>query len=108
MNRAVKLLLPLAAVAVLAPGAFAQPPGGAGGFNPSPADRAKMEAMRKWNENNKNVRQVQRTLFRVARLEEDPKNALNKDQARKILAVIKAWRHKPVMKDEEARKVITQ
>ena len=108
MNRAVKLLVGAAAVAIFAPSAMAQPPGGGGGFQMTPEMRAQMEKFRKFREANKNVFQINRTLRRVANLGENPKNALTKDQAAKILGITRAWRNKPVMKDEEARKVLTQ
>jgi hypothetical protein len=104
-----KLVVPALAALALAPAANAQPPGGGqGGGNFTPEMRAQFQKFRKWQEANKNVVQLGRTFRRFRQLEENPKTQLTKEQARKILAVVKPWRRKPVMKDEEARKVMTQ
>src|SRR5439155_12230854 len=107
MNRTMKAVLPAAVLALVGQAALAQGPGG-GGFQMTPEMQAKMKAWQKFRENNKNLDNVQRTVRGFRRLDDDPKTQLNKDQAQKILAVVKAWRHKPVMKDEEARKVMVQ
>src|SRR5207249_12253005 len=98
MNRTMKAVLPAAALALVGQAALAQGPGG-GGFQMTPEMQAKMKAWQKFRENNKNLDNVQRTVRGFRRLDDDPKTQLNKDQAKKILAVVKAWRHKPVMKD---------
>jgi hypothetical protein len=103
MKSVLKMVVPALAVTALAPAAFAQGPPGGG--NIPPEMRAQFEKMRKFRDNNKNVFQVQSTFRRLRRLDENPKTQLTKDQARKILAVVKPWRRKPVMKDDEARKV---
>ena len=109
MKSVLKMVVPALAVTALAPAAFAQgPPGGGGGFQMTPEMRAQMQKFQKFREANKNVFQVSQTLRRIAGLDENPKNALTKDQAKKILGVVKPWRKKPVMKDEEARNVLKQ
>jgi len=111
MNRVVKMMMPAAAMFVLAPAALAQPPGGpggGGGFQMTPEMRAQFAKFRKFQEANKNVFQVGRTFRRFRSLDENPKTKLNKDQARKVLAVVKTWRRKPVMNNEQARKVLVQ
>ena len=110
MNRFVKMMVPTAAVFVLAPAAFAQPPGGqgGGGFTPSPQMRAQFEKMRKFRDANKNVYQVQSNFRKLRGLEENPKTKLTKDQAKKILAVVKTWRRKPVMSNDQAKTVLNQ
>ncbi len=97
--------LATALVAVLAvSGAYAQNP-----FNLTPQQQAQLQAKRKawdkWRANNKQITAVGQTLFGLAALESDPKTALTKEQARKILPVLKTWRNKKTMKNEDALKV---
>src|ERR1051326_4065459 len=104
MNKLAKWLGP-AVVLAIAPAAFAQGPGGPGGpggFNPSPEMQAKMKAWQKFRENNKHLDQLGRTVRGLGRLEEDPKTAFTKDQAKKLVGIFKQWRNKPTMTDEQA------
>src|SRR2546423_15672346 len=103
MNRFVKWLVPVAALSLSSVG-LAQGPGGGGpgGFQPTPEMQARMKTMQKFNENHKKLATLGRTLRSLPRLEEDPKTAFTKDQARKVLAVYKKWNSKPVLTEEEA------
>src|SRR5687768_2433623 len=111
MNRAIKFIVPAAAMFVLAPSALAQPPGGQGGpggFQMTPEMRTRMQKFQKFREANKNDFQVQSNFRRLRNLEENPKTKLTKDQAKKILVVVKTWRRKPVMTNDQAKGVLTQ
>lgn len=105
MNLWLRTLAAVITVAVLAPPAMAQ--GGFGGQMP-PEMQAKMRAWQKWRENNKNIVALQQTMMSLRELENDPKTQLTKAQAKKILSVIKAWRNKPVMTNDQARVVMKQ
>lgn len=110
MNKLVKWLVP-AVVLAIAPAAFAQGPGGAGGpggFQMSPEMQAKMKAWQKFRENNKHLDQLGRTVRGLGRLDEDPKTAFTKDQAKKLVAVFHQWRNKPTMTDDQAAGVNKQ
>jgi hypothetical protein len=109
MKRSIRWIVPAAAVVViasLAPAVNAQ--GGPGGFNPPPALMAKFKAWQKWRDNHKNVNKLQTTLFAFRELEKDPSTKITKDQAKKIVPVLKAWRNKPVMTDDQAKDVNKQ
>lgn len=100
----------LAAVVLLtfAGAAFAQPPGGGGGGAPSPEMMAMFKKMGEWRDKNKNLFNVGRTMGALAEFEKDPKTALTKDQAKKILAVVSPWKTKPVMTDVNAKDLLKQ
>ncbi len=95
-------LLALSGSAVLAQGGFGGPP--------NPAMMAKFQAWQKWRQSHPNVSSVQRTVRGIEMLEKDPNPALhlNKAQGAKVLAVLTAWRNKPVMTDDQARHVAMQ
>lgn len=108
-----KLALPLAAALLLtisgAVRAQGGPPGGGGGmggFQPSPEMQAMFKKFGEWREKNKNLSSVNRTLGAVAEFEKDPKTALTKDQAKKILAVVNPWKTKPIMTDANAKDML--
>lgn len=105
MKNLFRWIAPAAAVTVVATGALAQ---GGGGFQPSPQMMAKFRAWQTWRENNKNITNIQQTMFGLGELEKDPKTQLTKEQARKILAVIKKWRNKPTMTDDQAKQVMKE
>ena len=109
------VLLPLAAVFLLAagaqaqgPGGFGGPPGGPGGFQPPPAMMAKFQAWRQWRDNHKNVTSLQRTLGALTDMQQDPRTKLSKPQAKAILAVIQRWQAKPALTDAQALQVNKQ
>ena len=85
-------------------------PGGApgGGFQMSPAAQAKMQSWRKWRDSHKNLGLLTRTVRGVEEVDKDPATKITKDEAKKMLAVIKPWMSKPVMKDADALTVNTQ
>ena len=103
MRTITRLAVALVAVGAVS-GAYAQNP-----FNLTPQQQQQLQAKRKawekWRANNKHVSAVGQTLFGLAALESDPKTALTKDQARKIVPILKAWRNKPKMTNEDALKV---
>jgi hypothetical protein len=103
MKHCLRWVAPAAALALLTTGALAQFP------NLTPQQQQIMEAKRKkwqaWRENHKGITALSSTLFGLGALDKDPKLQLNKNQAKQILAVLKAWRTKPVMTDDQARAV---
>ena len=97
-----RVLLAVAlAVAVSAP-VMAQGPGGGGGFGMPPEMMKVFEKMRTAR---KNRMQIGQTVRALAELNKDPKTALTKDQAKKVLAVIDAWKKKPDMTEDQAKQV---
>src|SRR5579862_886616 len=100
--------LAAAAVMLLTSVAFAQGPGGPGGFQPSPQMQAQFQKWRTWQQNHKNVQSLQRTLRGLMDLEQDPQNKLNKSQATKVLAVITKWKSKPSVTDAQAHTINQQ
>lgn len=97
--------LALVAVVLAAP-AFGQGPGGFGQMTPE--QRARMQQFQKWRDSHKNLMAVGRNLQAITYLESKPSTALTKDQAKKILAVLKTWRKKPAMTDDQAKQVNKQ
>lgn len=86
--------------------AFAQgPPPGMGGFQPSPEMRKKFEAWQNWRKSHKNINAVQQTLRGIEELQQDPSTRLTKPQAAKVVSILRKWRNKPVMTDDQARGV---
>lgn len=81
---------------------LAQGPGGMGGFQMPPELTKAMEKMRTAR---KNRMQVGQTIRALAELNKDPKTALKKDQAAKIVKVIDAWKSKPDMSEDQAKQV---
>jgi hypothetical protein len=112
MNRTVRRLVPSAVLVLMSAAALAQgPPGGGGpggGFQPTPEMQAFFKKMQKFNENNKNFSMLTRTLRSLRRLEEDPKTAFTKDQAKKFMAIYKEWKPKATMTNEQAKGVNKQ
>ena len=103
MNRAIKWIAPVAAAVALAPAALAQ-----GGFQMNPQMQAKFQAWQKWRQNHPHIQSLQQTMIGFREMEKDPKTKLTRDQARKILPVVKAWRNKPTMSDDQALQVTKQ
>lgn len=84
------------------PGAGGRPPGG-GGMPPGMAKQ--FQAMRQWGDKHRNVIALGRTVRGLGELDRDPATKLTAAQAKKILPILKAWRHKPTMTDVQAAKV---
>jgi hypothetical protein len=99
MKRLAAFGLAAALVVSIGPAAVAQ------GGGPSPEMMAKFQAWRKFNENNKNLDRLRKTLMGFREIEKDPKTQFNKQQAREILAVIKQWRNKPALTDDQAKTI---
>lgn len=110
MTRLVSMVLAVGALAVTGAIAMAQAGGGApgGGFQMPPEMQAKMKAWQKFNANNKHVDQLSKTVRSLGSLESDPKTAFSKDQAKKLLGILKEWRNKPAMTDDQAGQVNKQ
>ncbi|HEY3265754.1 MAG TPA: hypothetical protein VGM37_02420 [Armatimonadota bacterium] len=98
-------IMAVSALALLAPSARAQAPGG---MQMNPQAQAKMKAWQTWRNNHKNVQSLQQTLGALQYIQQDPKTRLNKAQSKTILGVLKAWRSKPTMTDAQALKVNKQ
>jgi hypothetical protein len=110
-----RIILPLTAAVVLlgsVTAAHAQGgPGGApggGGMQMTPEQQARMKQFMKFRESHKNVFQLQTTMRNLADMDKDPKTAVSKDQAKKLLAIMNAWSSKPVMTDAQAQGVNKQ
>lgn len=106
MNRLLKWAVPVAALAAvsLAPSAQAQ-----GGFGQMPPEvQAKMKAWQKFMETHKNYNALRKAMAGLGACQKDPKTKLTKDQAKKTLAVLNAWEHKPTMNNEQAGQVTKQ
>ncbi|WP_309706817.1 hypothetical protein [Armatimonas sp.] len=83
---------------------FAQPPGGGGG--PSPEMMAMFKKFGEWREKNKSLSSIGQTIGMLAEFEKEPKTALTKDQAKKIMAAVGPWKTKPIMTDANAKELI--
>jgi hypothetical protein len=99
-------LFAVGTLASLTSSAIAQPPGG-GQLPPEIA--AKIKAWQKWGENNKNLQNLQTILaFQLPELEKKPETQLDKKQAATMLSILKTWRNKPTMTDDQAKQVAKQ
>ena len=112
MTRGFRWIVGAAALGMASSGVLAQGPGGGGpgggGFQPPPEMAAQIKKWQKFNDNNKHLATLQRTLMRLGTLEEDPKTAITKDQAKKLLPIFKTWRNKPTMTNDQAKDVNKQ
>lgn len=108
LNNTVRLGVATLAVAgaclVGAPQAQAQPPGG----GMPPEIQAKIKAWQKWREQHKNLQTLSDMVYQIGELDKDPSNALNKDQAKKIITVLKPWHTKKEMSEDEAKTLSKQ
>ncbi len=101
-------LLTAVALSALAPAfVWAQggPPGGGGGFNPSPEMRAGFEKMRKFRDENKQVFALGQTLRAFEEMDKDAKTKFTPAQAKTILAVANKWKAKPSITNEQATQI---
>ena len=98
-------LLVAGACAAMTPGAKAQ---GGGGFQMTPEMQAKIKAWQKWRESHKNISTLQTMLYQVREVDKDPTTQLDKKQAGKMLSIMKTWRNKPTMTDDQAKEVSKQ
>jgi hypothetical protein len=105
MRYGLAAVLTVGVCAVSAPPTLAQGPGG---FQPTPQMRAKFAAWQKWRENNKSLSNLQTMLFQVREMDKDPAVQLNKPQSAKMLVILKKWRNKPTMSDDQAKQVSKQ
>jgi hypothetical protein len=93
------ILLITAAAVIAGTGANAQ------GGGPPPEVMAKLKKWQTWRDNNKYITSLQQTVMGFAEIEKDAKTRLTKEQARKILPVLKEWATKPTMSNDEAKEV---
>lgn len=70
--------------------------------------QAKQKAWQRWRDNHKNINSLQQTMMGFQILEKDPRTALTPAQAKKVVPILKAWRKKPVITDDQAREVNKQ
>jgi hypothetical protein len=90
-------------LAMFAPRAEAQF-GGGGQMPPGIAE--KIKKWQKFREDHKKVQQLGDLVYQVGEMNKDPNTALDKNQATKMLAIIKPLRNKKTMSEDEAGKVI--
>ncbi len=84
----------------------AQAQGGpGGGFQMPPEIQAKIKAWQKWSEAHKGISSMGTLMYQVEQLDKMPGYELNKPQATKLLGIIKPWRTKPEMSDDQAKSV---
>ncbi|HLI47829.1 MAG TPA: hypothetical protein VKV18_03955 [Chthonomonas sp.] len=96
----------LLALTLYGSAAKAQGPGGQGG--PPPEIMAKIRKWQSWQKQHKNATQLGQELYQLEMLNQQPGYALNKQQSAKLVAILKAWRHKPTMSEEQAHNVLKQ
>lgn len=80
------------------------PPGG----SLPPAAMEKIKAWQKYRETHKNVSNLSTLLFQIREMDSDPSTRLNKEQAGKLLGVMKAWRNRPTMSEDQAKQAQKQ
>ncbi len=107
MNKLIGWVAPIAAVSAIFAlstlSTMATAQGGfGGGAQMTPVQQAKMKAWQKFRDNHKNYQAVGGTLRGIQELDKDPKTALTKDQAKKILATFKQWESKSVLTNDQA------
>ena len=64
-----------------------------------------MQAFRKFSESHRNYGQLTRTMRAVMEMDKAPATKITKPEAQKMLAVVKPWMSKPLMKDADAKNV---
>ncbi|HEV2471347.1 MAG TPA: hypothetical protein VGS41_01700 [Chthonomonadales bacterium] len=79
-----------------------------GGGGMPPAIMAKIKLWQKWNESHKNITNLGTMLYQVREMDKSPEDRLTKPQAHKLLAILKSWRNKPTMSDDQAKGVSKQ
>ncbi|HZO86804.1 MAG TPA: hypothetical protein VFB38_00590 [Chthonomonadaceae bacterium] len=99
-------LLVASVCAVSAPRAQAQ--GNFGGGQIPPQMMARIKEWQKWREANKNLSNLGMMVMQVRETDKDPATRLTKPQATKILNIIRPWRNKPTMTNDQAREVSKQ
>jgi len=97
----------LATVAV--PWAGAQGPGQPGrpppGGGMPPGMGGQFQAWRQWGDKHRSLMTLGRTVRGLGMLDRDPTTKLSAAQAKQILPILRAWRHKPTMTDAQAAQV---
>lgn len=85
-----------------------QAQGGFGGGQMPPDMMAKIKAWQKWRDAHKGLSNLQTMMFQVRQMDKDPSTQLTKPQANKMLGIMRAWRGKPTMSDDQAKQVAKQ
>lgn len=80
--------------------------GPGGGFQMTPEMQAKIKAWQKWTEAHKGISNLQTLFYQVEQMDKEPAFALNKPQSSKLLSIMKPWRTKPEMSDDQAKSVM--
>jgi len=103
-------VLAMGACAVGGPRVLAQAPGGpgGGGFQPTPEMKAKFAAWQKYRDQHKNLTNLSTMLRQIREVDKDPQTQFTKAQAGKLLPILKAWRNKPTMTEDQAQSVSKQ
>lgn len=96
----------LAAAGAMAAGPMAAHSQGFGGMPPEVA--AKIKLWQKWRDQHKNVSNLQTMMWQVQQLDKSDDTKLDKKQASKLLVIIKSWRTKPTMNEDQAHTVSSQ
>jgi hypothetical protein len=104
LRRGVAVVLTVGALAISTV-ALAQPPGGGG---MPPEIQAKIKKWQKWRENNKNLSNLSTALMQIREIDKDAATQLDKKQAGTMLGIMKSWRSKPTMSDDQAKGVLKQ
>lgn len=84
------------------PGQPGRPPPG-GGMPPGMGGQ--FQAWRQWGDKHRSLMTLGRTVRGLGMLDRDPTTKLSAAQAKQILPVLRAWRHKPTMTDAQAAQV---
>ncbi len=103
LRRGAALVLTVGALA-LSNAAFAQPPGG----GMPPEMQAKLKKFMKWMENSKNLTNLSKAVYQIQEIDKDSATRLDKKQSASVLALLKSWRNKPAMADDQAKGVVKQ
>jgi len=104
----IRALIAAAALSLSASCVLAQSPFG----NLTPQQQAQIQAkMKLWESfrnNNKALMQLSQMMMAFSEMENDQSTILSRDQARKVLAILKTWRPKAILTNDQAQQVNKQ
>lgn len=106
LKMSIATLAVVGTMTMITPNAAAQPPGGGGGMPPEMM--AKFKAWGKWREQHKNISTLQDMMFQVREVDKEATTKFDKKQAASLLKILKEWRNKPTMTDDQAKAVSKQ
>jgi hypothetical protein len=105
MKGVIRAALAVSALGLTGGVAFAQPPPGGGGpgggFNPG-----MMRQFQQFREKHKYAFQLSGWLGALGRAHSEPGAAISASQAKRLIAVISPWSHKPEMSEDQAKGVM--